>query len=109
MAMEELIAYVVLLSLPLWLLVEQLLFIRMTRARMVGKETVPSREPEGGPEAWHRAPPGLLTGLLGARSGPAKGDMVRPTPGRRGDGAAPRAGGGPRHADHHARRHHSGF
>lgn len=31
MAMDELIAYVVLLSLPLWLLIEQLLFIRKSR------------------------------------------------------------------------------
>jgi hypothetical protein len=31
MAMDELIAYVVLLSLPLWLLIEQLLFIRESR------------------------------------------------------------------------------
>jgi hypothetical protein len=32
MAMEELVAYVVLLSLPLWLLVEQLLFLRGARS-----------------------------------------------------------------------------
>ena len=31
MAMEDLIAYVVLLSLPLWLLIEQLLFLRSNR------------------------------------------------------------------------------
>jgi hypothetical protein len=33
MVMEELIAYVVLLSLPLWLLIEQLLFIRSRRPK----------------------------------------------------------------------------
>jgi hypothetical protein len=32
MAMEELVAYVVLLSLPLWLLIEQLLFLRGARS-----------------------------------------------------------------------------
>jgi hypothetical protein len=31
MVIEELIAYVVLLSLPLWLLIEQLLFLRWSR------------------------------------------------------------------------------
>ena len=31
MATEELVAYVVLLSLPLWLLIEQLLFLRSSR------------------------------------------------------------------------------
>lgn len=33
MVMDELIAYVVLLSLPLWLLIEQLLFIRSHRPK----------------------------------------------------------------------------
>ncbi|HKZ06174.1 MAG TPA: hypothetical protein VJU81_11955 [Methylomirabilota bacterium] len=56
MAMEELIAYVVLLSLPLWLLVEQLLFIRMTRPRTARKETRPRREPQASPQPGRPAP-----------------------------------------------------
>jgi len=45
MPMEELIAYVVLLSLPLWLLVEQLLHIREAR-----RPTAPQPQPEPRPE-----------------------------------------------------------
>jgi hypothetical protein len=48
MAMDELVAYVVLLSLPLWLLIEQLLFIRGSRPsepppaeRRVGASALP--------------------------------------------------------------------
>jgi hypothetical protein len=55
MAMEELVAYVVLLSLPLWLLVEQLLFIRMTRTRTTRKATLPRREPAPGAQPGRRA------------------------------------------------------
>jgi hypothetical protein len=43
MAMEELIAYVVLLSLPLWLLIEQLLFLRDPRRP---KEPLPGHRRE---------------------------------------------------------------
>lgn len=55
MAMEELVAYVVLLSLPLWLLVEQLLFIRMTRTRTARKESQPRRDPQAGPQPGRAA------------------------------------------------------
>jgi hypothetical protein len=49
MAMDDLIAYVVLLSLPLWLLIEQLLFLRSNRRprmRRPGRRTAaaPFRE-----------------------------------------------------------------
>lgn len=54
MAMEELIAYVVLLSLPLWLLIEQLLFIRMTRTRTGRKETASTPEAGTGPTPRRR-------------------------------------------------------
>lgn len=48
--LDELIAYVVLLSLPLWLLIEQLLFIRMTR------RPKPDVKPDAEPERGRRAP-----------------------------------------------------
>lgn len=48
--LDELIAYVVLLSLPLWLLIEQLLFIRMTR------RPKPDAKPDAEPERERRAP-----------------------------------------------------
>jgi hypothetical protein len=48
MAMEEMIAYVVLLALPLWLLVEQLLYIRTARPP---KAPQPDRRPERRPVA----------------------------------------------------------
>jgi hypothetical protein len=68
MAMEELIAYVVLLSLPLWLLVEQLLFLRVSR-RANGRtaERRPRSAPAPGAEAPRRAPSRALHGAL--RSG----------------------------------------
>ena len=50
MAMEELIAYVVLLSLPLWLLVEQLLFLRVSR-RANGRAAERRRRPTPTPGA----------------------------------------------------------
>ena len=43
MAMEEMIAYVVLLSLPLWLLIEQLLYMRGVRGP---KGPQPERRPD---------------------------------------------------------------
>jgi hypothetical protein len=56
MAMEELVAYVVLLSLPLWLLVEQLLFIRMKRTRTARGERRPRRDPQADPQPRRPAP-----------------------------------------------------
>jgi len=58
MPMEELIAYVVLLSLPLWLLVEQLLHIRSAR-RSSTSQPEPGPEPhaERRPERRVPAPP----------------------------------------------------
>lgn len=50
MPMEELIAYVVLLSLPLWLLIEQLLHIR-------GARRSTASQPERRPERRVPAPP----------------------------------------------------
>ncbi|HEU5189241.1 MAG TPA: hypothetical protein VFX14_06095 [Methylomirabilota bacterium] len=58
MPMEELIAYVVLLSLPLWLLIEQLLHIwdarRSTASRPASQ---PEPQPERRPERRVPAPP----------------------------------------------------
>ena len=58
MPMEELIAYVVLLSLPLWLLIEQLLHIwdarRATASRPASQ---PEPQPERRPERRVPAPP----------------------------------------------------
>ena len=51
MPMEELIAYVVLLSLPLWLLVEQLLHIRGAR-----RSTASQPEPRPAPQPERRVP-----------------------------------------------------
>jgi hypothetical protein len=58
MPMEELIAYVVLLSLPLWLLIEQLLHIRGAR-RSTASQPEPRSEPqpERRPERRVPAPP----------------------------------------------------
>jgi len=50
MLLEELIAYVVLLSLPLWLLVEQLLHIRGVRRRTATPRPQPEPRPEAEPE-----------------------------------------------------------
>ena len=51
MPMEELIAYVVLLSLPLWLLIEQLLHIRGARRSTASQpEPRPEPQPERRPE-----------------------------------------------------------
>jgi len=49
MALEEMIAYVVLLSLPLWLLIEQLLHIRGAR-RPPAPQSQPEPRPEVQPE-----------------------------------------------------------
>lgn len=62
MPMEELIAYVVLLSLPLWLLIEQLLHIwdarRSTASRPASQpEPQPERRPERRPGRRVPAPP----------------------------------------------------
>ncbi len=54
MPMEELIAYVVLLSLPLWLLIEQLLHIRGARRSTASQ---PEPQPEWRPERRVPAPP----------------------------------------------------
>lgn len=60
MAMDELIAYVVLLSLPLWLLVEQLLFIRTrgrtTRDQVAREQMSHLPEPRREAESARRAP-----------------------------------------------------
>ena len=79
MAMEELVAYVVLLSLPLWLLIEQLLFLRSNRRPQGSRARSAGAEPAGG---GRRVPSGAL-------SAPVKGDMVWPSPGHRGAGTAP--------------------
>jgi hypothetical protein len=70
MPIEELIAYVVLLSLPLWLLVEQLLHIRAARRSdapqpLPQPEPRPEAQPARRPERRVPAPP--LPGAL--RSG----------------------------------------
>ena len=58
MPMEELIAYVVLLSLPLWLLIEQLLHIRGARRSTASQpEPRPEPHPERRPERRVPAPP----------------------------------------------------
>jgi hypothetical protein len=58
MPMEELIAYVVLLSLPLWLLIEQLLHIRGARRSTASQpEPRPEPQPERRPERPVPAPP----------------------------------------------------
>jgi hypothetical protein len=58
MPMEELIAYVVLLSLPLWLLIEQLLHIRGARRSTASQpEPRPEPQPERRPERRVPAPP----------------------------------------------------
>jgi hypothetical protein len=58
MPMEELIAYVVLLSLPLWLLIEQLLHIRGARRSTASQpEPRPEPQPERRLERRVPAPP----------------------------------------------------
>jgi hypothetical protein len=56
MAMDELIAYVVLLSLPLWLLIEQLLFLRLSRGRMTRGQESRRPAPQPGPAPGRPAP-----------------------------------------------------
>ena len=51
MPIEELIAYVVLLSLPLWLLIEQLLHIRSARGTTAPRPEPQQPQPEPRPEA----------------------------------------------------------
>lgn len=58
MPMEELIAYVVLLSLPLWLLIEQLLHIWGARRSTASQPaSQPEPQPERRPERRVPAPP----------------------------------------------------
>ena len=58
MPMEELIAYVVLLSLPLWLLIEQLVHIRSARRSTASQPaSQPEPQPERRPERRVPAPP----------------------------------------------------
>ena len=66
MTIEELIAYVVLLSLPLWLLIEQLLHIRDARRTSATRPTPhsapqPGRRP-GRPETAPQFPRALRSG-----------------------------------------------
>ena len=100
MLSTEIAAYVLLLSLPLWLLVEQLIHLR--------------KEPSDGQQGSRRAAEERRPDM--SRAAPGRGlafqpenDMVWPSRGAAAMGPPPRAGREGRHADHRPRRDHAGL